>query len=95
MRPRFQRREWSGGNGSRFVRWFSGRLWAWSFALSVALVLGRVGSVGLVVGPGMLEVRYLGELAVSVPVEFGSGDPVDDAVRFGSVVWTAGPSCSP
>ena len=57
--------------------------WAFPLALVVALVLGWLAPDDWSAGPADLEVRYLGELAVSTPIELGSGDPVVSTARVG------------
>jgi len=56
----------------------TGRLrWALPVALVAALALAWLAPQDWEPGSGVLEVRYLGELALSVPVEVGSADPVE------------------
>lgn len=50
----------------------------------MALVFWWLGPADWSSGGGILEVRYLEELVVSVPVEFGSGDPLSETANLGS-----------
>ncbi len=57
--------------------------WAFPLAVVVALALAWLAPDDWSAGPADLEVRYLGELAVSTPIELGSGDPVVSTARLG------------
>ncbi len=61
--------------------------WAFPLALIVALVRGWLAPADWSAGPADLEVRYLGELAVSTPIELGSGDPVVSTARVGGATF--------
>ncbi len=59
------------------------RVWAFPLALVVAAVLGWMAPADWSSGPGIVEVRYLDELVMSVPVEFGSPDSVEGLAEIG------------
>ncbi len=58
---------------------------AFGVALAVALTLGWLAPGDWSPGSGVLEVRYLGEVGLTTPVELGSAEPVDASNSLGRV----------
>jgi sodium-dependent dicarboxylate transporter 2/3/5 len=62
------------------------RRWAFALAVAVAALLAWVAPSDWSTGPGAIEVRYLGDVAMVVPIEFGSAEAVEADDRLGLVV---------
>jgi sodium-dependent dicarboxylate transporter 2/3/5 len=61
------------------------RRWAFALAVAVAALLAWVAPSDWSTGPGAIEVRYLGDVAMVVPIEFGSPEAVEADDRLGPV----------
>ncbi len=61
------------------------RRWAFALAVAVAALLAWVAPSDWSTGPGAIEVRYLGDVAMVVPIEFGSAEAVEADDRLGLV----------